>query len=200
MSDYPSDGRVLRGERNRELIVDAIIALFREGRAPPTAEAVAKRAKVGRRTVFRHFEDMSSLRAAVTERIADEVRPIFRAARFSGGTEERVRELVRCRTRIFERIAPIRRAQTDEDHRSAIAQDGRAELDRHLRDQMFSALGDELTNQDPDVAECLDALLSWESWNRLRSIQRLGKDRVGDLLTSAAIRLLTIDISNRRSS
>ena len=53
-----ADGRVLRGARTRERIVDAVFELVSEGTVRPTAEEVASRAGVGIRTVFRHFDDM----------------------------------------------------------------------------------------------------------------------------------------------
>ena len=67
------DGRRLRSETSRLRIVEAIIALVSEGLAMPPAEAVATRAGVGLRTVFRLFEDMDGLyrgmQAVMTERL-----------------------------------------------------------------------------------------------------------------------------------
>jgi len=59
------DGRALRGARNRERIVEALLELVREGELLPTAEQVSQRAGVGTRTVFRHFDDMESLNSEV---------------------------------------------------------------------------------------------------------------------------------------
>ena len=55
------DGRLLRSERSRHLIVEAMIELIDEGVLTPTAQQVAKRANVGIRSVFRHFDDMDSI-------------------------------------------------------------------------------------------------------------------------------------------
>ena len=54
------DGRVQRGARNREAILDACLELIRERAALPTAQDVAVRAGVQVRTVFRHFDDMAA--------------------------------------------------------------------------------------------------------------------------------------------
>ncbi len=70
-----ADGRILRGERTRVLIVSAILELLRAGTVRPTAEQVAARAKVGVRTVFRHFDAMESLYAAMNATLAEEIRP-----------------------------------------------------------------------------------------------------------------------------
>ena len=55
------DGRRLRSIDSRARIVKAMLALIEEGDMAPGAEAVAARAEVGLRTVFRHFKDMESL-------------------------------------------------------------------------------------------------------------------------------------------
>jgi TetR/AcrR family transcriptional regulator of autoinduction and epiphytic fitness len=56
-----TDGRVLRGERNREAIVEALLELYQEGDPQPPARAIAERAGVSLRTVFQHFNDMDTL-------------------------------------------------------------------------------------------------------------------------------------------
>ena len=64
-----SDGRVRRGERSRDQIVGALLELVQEGFLRPAAEQVARRARVGTRTVFRHFEDMDSLNPEINQRL-----------------------------------------------------------------------------------------------------------------------------------
>ena len=46
MAEPAADGRVLRGERNRQAIVDALLALYEEGVLRPSANEVAERAGV----------------------------------------------------------------------------------------------------------------------------------------------------------
>ncbi|MDH4042395.1 MAG: TetR/AcrR family transcriptional regulator, partial [Gammaproteobacteria bacterium] len=60
-ADKRPDGRLLRTERSRQLIIDALHDLINEGVLQPTAQTVAERAGVGIRTVFRHFADMETL-------------------------------------------------------------------------------------------------------------------------------------------
>ena len=49
-----TDGRVRRSERSRQKIIDAFMALVREGHFDPSAQAVAEKARDGLRSVFRH--------------------------------------------------------------------------------------------------------------------------------------------------
>jgi AcrR family transcriptional regulator len=188
-SEAKTDGRALRGERNRLRIVEAILELIRSGEPNPTAELVARRAGVGTRSIFRHFDDMEGLYAAVAARVGDEVLSLLGEARFEGSLEKRVRQLARSRIRIYERVAPIRRREMPHEASSPAVQRTKAAVESRLRRQLHEALP-ELEACDPDQIEALDALLSWESWNRLRSVRRLGGERVARLLEEAATTLL----------
>ncbi len=184
------DGRVRRGERSRRQIIDAILELIAEGNTDPTADEIARRAKVGVRSVFRHFEDMDSLFAAVQDRVAQEVLPMLEGPPIAGDLDERLAELVGRRARVFERIAPMRRRHGRREARSTVIQEGIALLNERLRDQLVEVLGADLPGSDPDRLELLDALLSFESWERLRGVQRLGRERVTRLLADATLALL----------
>ncbi len=83
-----ADGRVRRGAQNRDRILDALYALIGEGELQPTAEQVARRAGVGERTVFRHFEDMETLHAELSGRLRREVAPLLEGRRPEGSLRE----------------------------------------------------------------------------------------------------------------
>ena len=61
------DGRRLRSDRSRQVIVEAMLQLIDQGNLVPTAQQVADHAKVGIRSVFRHFEDMEAIFATADE-------------------------------------------------------------------------------------------------------------------------------------
>ena len=66
MSDNSSssvkvDGRRLRSDRSRQVIVESMLQLINDGNLVPTAQQIANHAKVGIRSVFRHFEDMEAI-------------------------------------------------------------------------------------------------------------------------------------------
>jgi AcrR family transcriptional regulator len=179
----------MRGERNRALIVDALIELFREGVAYPTAEQVAERAQVGTRTVFRHFDDMEGLRRAVSERLTEEVRPLLEDSPFEGDLRGRIGEIVRRRARAFERIEPIRRRRSGRDARSAAHRESLAHFNELLRRQIDQAFAPEIDRGGPNLREALDLVLSYESWERLRVGQSVGRARTASLLEEIASRL-----------
>ena len=71
------DGRVLRGERTRARIVDALINLIREGSLVPRAVDIAGRAGVSVRSVFQHFADFRELYLAAADRAVENVIPLL---------------------------------------------------------------------------------------------------------------------------
>ncbi len=170
------DGRARRGARNRDRIVNALVELVRAGEMQPTAEQVAERAAVGTRTVFRHFADMDGLYAELSARIEREVRPLAEEPLPPGGLVERAVALTRRRAVIFERIAPFVRAGDLQRWHSTFIQRNHAQRVRDLRADLLARLP-ELAEAPGPLVEALDLLTSFEAWNRLRTDQRLGRER-----------------------
>ncbi len=185
-----ADGRVRRGAQNRGRILDALYELVREGDLQPTAEQVARRAGVGERTVFRHFEDMETLHAELSERLAHEVRPLLQGPPISGSREQRVGELVARRSRLFESIAPFHRSAALHRPHSSFLQRAHAENCRLLREDVTRAFAPELDGDDGRMLEALDLLLSLETFDRLRCEQRLGRERAVRVLEAALLATL----------
>jgi AcrR family transcriptional regulator len=183
------DGRARRSARSRERLVEAVLATIREGQAP-TAERVAARAGVSLRTLFRLFEDLSGLWEAVRLRIAADVSSLLEPQAFEGDLRQRVHALVRQRIAIFEAIAPFRRWVDPREEQYPPIRQGRENLDRVLRAQARAALEPELAAGADALGPAFDALLSYESWNYLRTSRGLGPRQVATLLESAALRLV----------
>ena len=173
-TDPLPDGRQQRGLRNRTALVQALFDLIGEGILQPTAQQIADRADVGIRTVFRHFEDMESLLAEVNERVREHTRPLFREPRTGGSLAERSRALVERRLRVFERIAPYKRSGNLQRWRSRFVDREHTIMARELRADLLAWLPE--IRSDRATLEALDVALSFETWDRLRTDQRLGRD------------------------
>src|SRR5215472_10436539 len=65
-----ADGRKHRSQKSQLLIVNAMLELVAQGNLEPSADQIAEIAKVGRRSVFRHFKDMDSLYREMISSIA----------------------------------------------------------------------------------------------------------------------------------
>lgn len=86
--------------RNRVLVADAAVEVFTETGLEATVAEVARRAKVGNATVFRHFPTKADLLAEVTARWL-EVWGVEIARRMEEGREDSLRELLEA---LFERL------------------------------------------------------------------------------------------------
>jgi AcrR family transcriptional regulator len=170
------DGRVRRRERSGQAIVAALVELVGDGILEPTAQQVAARAGVGIRTVFRRFSDMERLFAEMSARVQAEALPLLAQGRPRGDLTERARALVGRRVAFFERIAPYKRSGNLKRWRSPFLRNGHARLVRELRADLLRWLP-ELRRAPAGVVEALDLSTSFEAWDRLRSEQRLSRER-----------------------
>jgi hypothetical protein len=102
--------------------------------------------------------------------------------------------LVAQRTRLFETIAPVRRMAIRLAPRSRPIAAELARADLILRDHLAGLFAPELTalrqRERAEVIEALDALTSWETWERLRSAQRLEVDGAARVVTTMALGVL----------
>jgi AcrR family transcriptional regulator len=172
------DGRVLRGQRNRQAIVDALLSLYREGTSDPTAAQIAERAGVSTRSVFAHFEDREALVEAVSAEMAPVLHRLVDPEPPSPVLGDRIMWLAGLRAEYFEAAQPvIKAALRYVDEQPAIAermyQDGLV-----LRDQVERVFAPELkASCTPDGRCCLEALdvtFSYEVWHRLRTSHGMG--------------------------
>jgi AcrR family transcriptional regulator len=189
----PTDGRTLRSLRTREAIVDATIALLEHGDLRPTAPRVATQAKVSVRSVFQHFDDLETLHAAVAERLVDRVAVLVLPVPPDLPLDVRLDRFVHQRSILLEAVTPIRRAADVHGPFSteitARLRDGQA----FLRAELEATFEPELAAVGPgrsDLLDCLDAALSWATWEGLRAgLGRSQQDaeRVVRRLTAAAL-------------
>jgi AcrR family transcriptional regulator len=103
------DGRRIRSQRSRTAVARALLDLVRETRQMPTMDAVADRANVSRRSVFRHFADTNELIVAATQLQRDEVFARFHSRDISSLPEPELITAVAQRLgRLWEYISPVR--------------------------------------------------------------------------------------------
>jgi len=97
-----TDGRLLRRERNREAVVEALLDLYQDGNLRPSTEEIAARSGLSPRSLFRYFDDVDDLTGAAMQRQQERARPLVRIDAEPGASlEVRVRSLVEQRFRLF---------------------------------------------------------------------------------------------------
>jgi TetR/AcrR family transcriptional regulator, regulator of autoinduction and epiphytic fitness len=180
------DGRVTRGQRNREAIADALLACYEAGELRPSVHEVARRAGVSARTVHNHFEDVEALRAEVARRQGERYFQDALSIDARGSRTQRVAALVASRAELYEAITPVRRAALLSVHESPTIAANLARLDRRLRRQLETVLPS-LAGESLDA---VDAALSWDTWNRLRAAQGCSPARARRVLLHMVTALL----------
>jgi TetR/AcrR family transcriptional regulator, regulator of autoinduction and epiphytic fitness len=161
--------------RTREAIVDACIALVDEGDLRPTAPRVAERAGVSVRSVFQHFDDLEALYAAVADRMVERLGHLVTTVDPDAPLDERLADVVYQRSLLLEAITPIRRAAAVH---APFSVEVRARLQsghEFLRAEVERLFGRELDAHDANddrarLLDALDTVLSWPSWDSLRTL------------------------------
>ena len=190
----PLDGRLARSVRARTAVVDALLDLIEEGDLRPTAPRIAERAGVSLRLVFHHFQDLEALFAAAAERqFARHYRglgPLPEGGPLAG----RLAAFVRRRTRVLERITPVRRA-------ALLMEPFSPEVAARLTAVRAQAHAETMRVFAPELAACparhrrdlvaaLGAVAGWSTWHALRAHQRLSRARATQVLTRMLTALL----------
>jgi AcrR family transcriptional regulator len=187
------DGRRLRRDQNRDAVIDALLALFREGRYQPGTAEIAARAGLSPRSLFRYFDDVDDLHQAAASRQRLLARPLIELGIDPDQRiADKIRAVVRARARLFEQIGPAGRALRASAHRhDPLA----AELARNrafLRSQLAAVFAPELAAGAEAVLPALDVLCSFESYELLRHDQGLSRVRAEAALTDAIGTLLGV--------
>lgn len=175
------DGRLLRSERSRQLIIDATKELVNEGILIPTAQNVADRAGVGIRTVFRHFADMETLYFTIDSQLRDSYEKLFDGGDREGPLSERIRQAVERRATAYEKYSPLMLSTRALMWRSPTLKKNIARNQKGLRKDLSSWLP-ETAALDSVRRETIDAAASFETWNRLRQHQGLSKKASVDVV------------------
>jgi AcrR family transcriptional regulator len=193
----PVDGRRLRGERNKEGVIEAILDLLNEGNERPTTAQIAERSGVSVRSVFRHFDDVESLYAAAVETHAGRMASHYARPLPTGELDERISGIVDRRADLYEAIGPVRRAG-ERLRSSSPSIAGKLDYSRTLLrrelDEVFAAEIAAAPARDREaVTDALEAATSWHSWEALTRAQGCSRDRA----TSAMHRLVAVLLDPR---
>jgi len=188
--EMASDGRRLRSERSRQAIIDAMLGLVEEGILVPTAQQVSERAGVGIRSVFRHFNDMENLFATADTRIREQYQGLFAGGDREGSLEERLLHAVEQRALAYGVVGNHLLTTKAQLWRYPVLREQYARLQRQLCKDFDDWLP-ELKGLAADEREMVDAVASFEFWNRLREQQRLNKKTGVRLATQLLYRIIS---------
>jgi AcrR family transcriptional regulator len=188
-------------------VVGAVLDIVRE-RAPesmsmPGAAEVAERAGVSERTVFRHFADLDSLFMAAAARQRPAHETYLRPRPDAPDVATRIAALVRLRSKLYEEIAPVRRAAIHLSRTRPIVLEQLEQAYAAARAQVGDVFGPELSRLDVKrrtlMLDALDLATSWTCWDTLRTGQGCSVDRTRKVITETVTALLaTVPKTKRR--
>lgn len=193
------DGRVLRGQRTRQRIVDSTLELLRSGDPAPGTAAIARGAGVSVRALFQHFTDVETLHAAVAERIIAEMRSTVRPIDPSLPFEQRLDKFVDMRATASELLLPLRLTiQRLERVSPGIAQKHREGRDL-MRQMMAMLFAPEIAgvgrSRSEQTVATLMALCNWMTWAHLRTNEGLSFEAARDVMRRGLHDVLTREIA-----
>jgi TetR/AcrR family transcriptional regulator of autoinduction and epiphytic fitness len=188
------DGRRARSVKTREAIVEACLALIDAGDLKPTAAAIAARAGLSVRSVFQHFADLEDLLLAVSDHQANRIAGLYTGVQYEGDLTQRLATFAGYRARLFEAIAPLRRAAMLQEPFSKIVAE-RLELARVLhRFDVERAFGPELEaareRGNPGLTEVVATVSSFVVWDEMRRRRGLDIDAATETLRFTVAALL----------
>jgi AcrR family transcriptional regulator len=166
------DGRRLRSERTRQLIIEAYLSLLRDSSQVPTSAQIADRAGYSVRSVFERFPDLMALRIAATDYAFAQGTANAQLRDLEGDRATRIRSQVETRARTCEAWLPMWRAlhanQGDSDELRSRVRLARELILRRLElmyQPELSTLAEPLRRY---TLIALEALTDFESWGRMR--------------------------------
>lgn len=190
------DGRRLRSERTRHLIIEAYLLLLQEHRRMPTAAEIAARAGYSVRSIFERFTDLEALSLATADYAIAVGQAEAEPRDVGGDRAARIRSHVHTRAQACEKWLPLWRILTGKpveeqppDTRARVLAVRRANVER--LELMYRP---ELAALDPKSRDtlvlALAALTSFESWGALREDFGLSSEAALDVWASAIDRML----------
>lgn len=188
------DGRALRSERTKQLIIEAYLALLRESPQIPTAAQIARRAGYSVRSVFERFDDLLALSLAAADYAFAEGLTQATIRDLDGTRAQRLRAQVETRAGICERWLPLWRVllhnQNESEHLKVRIGRMRDAVWARLALMYRVELGTLPDDERRMLLIALEQLTDFESWGRMRERHGLSVEAARDAWIMAIDRLL----------
>lgn len=188
------DGRRLRSERTRQLIIEAFLELLSQHGRTPTASQIAERAGYSVRSIFERFSDLGALSLATADHAIAVGQSEAMARDVDGDRLTRIGSHVKTRALACEKWLPLWHAMLETQDevpelKTRIVQVRLANLER-LR-LMYGPEFEVLPEAEREqLLFALGALTSIESWEQMRDIYGLSMEASQGVWRTAIDRLL----------
>lgn len=188
------DGRRLRSERTKQLIIEAFLSLLREEPVMPTAVQIAERAGYSVRSIFERFPDLIALRVAATDYALAQALALAPARNVDSDRHTRIKSQVETRAFTCERGIALWRVLLGTD-------DNSGELALRVKRARETAVTRMELMYKPELAMlseeerkqtliALEAITDMESWARMRELHGLSFEESCEVWVNAIDRML----------
>lgn len=173
------DGRRLRSERTKQLIIEAYIALLRENPvvSMPTAAQIAERAGYSVRSIFERFPDLSKLRVAAADYSLAQAAALAPPRNVKGDRATRIRSQVETRAGTCERGAALWRvlllSAGDDEQLQLRVRTSRERTIERLEVMYRPELSTLAERKRKYMVIALEAITDIDSWARMRELHGL---------------------------
>jgi len=197
------DGRRLRSERTKQLIIEAYLDLLRQNPQIPTAAQIAERAGFSVRSIFERFPDLLALRIAATDHAFALGNAQAMPRHLDGDRRTRLRSQVETRGHTCEYWLPLWRALNANRGESEELKT-RIQLGREMIRKRIELMYEPELSTLPDVDRhrtliALEALTDFESWARMRELYELSFEEACAVWIKAIDRILPPTPAARRN-
>ena len=196
-SEAELDGRLGRTLRSRQAICDACLDLVEEGVLQPSADQVAQRAGVSRRSIFNHFSDLTALYDAVVKAGLRRCAPLLEEMPRGLPLRERATRLAAMCARFHEATTPFRRSTVAQSLVGPLREEAQRVSQRLLREErdgVAALFAGELARlgatERAELTEALAAAVSPATWEHLRASRGLSAARARAIMQRSLLALL----------
>ena len=190
------DGRVARRQRNQDVVLDAVLAMFAEDMMLPTIEQTAKRSGLSLRSLYRYFADPAELVEAAISRSQETTAELARLPHIGQGPlDRRLDEFVSMRVRLHDALGPMYRATVHNAAANARVRAALTSSRRRLREQFELQFAPELatmpTRARATARAAGDVLTQMDSIDLLRRERNLSAAETRRVLRDGVAALLS---------
>lgn len=186
------DGRRRRSKNSQDKIVEAVLRLNEQGNMAPTAHEMADESGVSIRTVFRLNTDMESIFNEANRRLYERFEPDFMRPVEGTNLRERLHNCVLRRMELYESCGAYIRATKTQMWKFASLDQNYRLLVKALKVDMYRWLP-ELNDTPKETQMTVEALLGFETWDRMRRYAGETQKQCGEAVFSSIMTLLNAE-------
>ena len=175
------DGRKLRSESTTDHILNTAIRIARKGNIEDMSfNSIAKEAKIGTRTIFRHFKDQETLQENLDIKLGEEFSSTFAKINIEDNLEKRIENLSTILIKLYSKNQNIIRWSLRNIWRDKNSRKNMFSWNKILRSYVYSILPEILEKKKPE-REIIFECTSFIFFLRLKIVQSLSEDQIKEI-------------------